>query len=221
MYKLLLITIFTTILFSSNPRPYAALGDVIYNNVAKIEALSYLDAYSLYAKEINAYVSEVKATKVEGIKLEMGEPSISKKEYLNRLRKLSKTNDYFLRGIRSNYKNSMSTNNFKLFSAVINSGLMDSDKNKNEIIDYYYKHEEDIDPKGVIEEFLNNDAKLKALKEAQKKHYKTKKMLEEEKIKRIREKDQRAQKALEMKLQNELQNKKLKIREEQKKELAN
>jgi len=221
MYKLLLITIFTTILFSSNPRPYAALGDVIYNNVAKIEALSYLDAYSLYAKEINAYVSEVKATKVEGIKLEMGEPSISKKEYLNRLRKLSKTNDYFLRGIRSNYKNSMSTNNFKLFSAVINSGLMDSDKNKNEIIDYYYKHEEDIDPKGVIEEFLNNDAKLKALKEAQKKHYKTKKMLEEEKIKRIREKDKRAQKALEMKLQNELQNKKLKIREEQKKELAN
>jgi hypothetical protein len=221
MYKLLLIILTFTFLSANNPKPYAALGDVIYNNVDKIEALSYLDSYSLYAKEIDTYVSEVKEAKVEGIKLEMGEPSISKKDYLNRLRKLSKTNDYFVRGIRSNFKNSMSTNNYKLFSVVINSGLMDTEKHKNEIIDYYYKHQDQIDPKGVIEEFLNKDAKLKALKEAQRRKYKTKKMLEEEKIKRIRAEDKEAQKALELKLQKELENKKLKIREEQKKELAN
>ncbi len=221
MYKLLLIILTFTLLSANNPKPYAALGDVIYNNVDKIEALSYLESYSLYSKEIDAYVSEVKAAKIEGIKLEMGEPSISKKDYLNRLRKLSKTNDYFVRGIRSNFKNSMNTNNYKLFSVVINSGLMDTEKHKNEIIDYYYKHQDQIDPKGVIEEFLNKDAKLKALKEAQRRKYKTKKMLEEEKIKRIRAEDKEAQKALELKLQKELENKKLKIREEQKKELAN
>jgi hypothetical protein len=220
MLKLLLITIFTTILFATNPRPYAALGDVIYNNVDKIAALSYFDAYSLYAKEIDSYVEEVKETKVEGFKLEMGDASISKKEYLDRLRKLSKTNDYFLRSIRSNYKTSMKNNNFALFSLIINSGLINTKSKKDEIIDYYFLHQEDINATGVIDNFLNDDAKLRARKEAQRRMRKTKKQLEEEKIKRIRAKDKASREKLEKKLQEDLEKKKLEIRETQKKELS-
>lgn len=221
MYKLLLLTLTLTLLSANNPKPYAALGDVIYNNVQKIDSLKNLTPYKLYKNDISQYVKEVQSAKKDGFALEQGKKNIGKKAYLIKLRKLSKTNDYFLRGIKSKYINSMSTNDYSLFSEIINSGLIDTNKNKDEIIDYYYKHQEDINASGVIENFLDEDAKLKALKDAQKKRYKTKKMLEAEKIKRIRDKDKKAQEALEIKLQNELQNKKLKIREDQKKELAN
>ena len=221
MFKLLLLTFLTTLLLANNPKPYAALGDVIYNNVDKIEALSYLEAYAFYATEIEKYVQEVQNTKEEGIKLEIGGATISKKEYLNRLRKLSKTNDYFLRSIVNNYENSMKNNDFALFSEVINSGLIDTKSKKNEIIDYYYLHQEDINATGVIEDFLEADAKLRALKESQKKIYKTKKQLEAEKIKRIRERDKAEREKLEKKLQSDLVQEKKRIRENQKKELAN
>jgi len=221
MYKLLLLTLTLTFLSANNPKPYSALGDVIYNNVQLIDSLKNISAYKLYINDISQYVKEVQSAKKDGFALEKGSKKINKKEYLNRLRKLSKTNDYFLRGIQSSYISSMNTNNYNLFSEIINSGLIDTKKNKAEIIDYYYKHQEDINASGVIEDFLNNDAKLKALKDAQKRRYKTKKMLEEEKIKRIRDRDRKAQEDLEIKLQNELQNKKIKIREAQKKELAN
>jgi hypothetical protein len=210
-----------TFLSANNPKPYAVLGDVIYNNVEKIKSLENLNSYKEYKNDIAKYVEEVNATKNEGFKLELGKANISKKEYLVELRKLSKLNDYFLRSVKTNYKNSMDSNNYNLFSEIINSGLIDTKKNIHEIVDYYYKHKEDINSTGIIEKLLNDDAKLKALKEAERRRHKTKKMLEEEKIKRIRAEDKEAQRALELKLQKELENKKLKIREEQKKELAN
>jgi len=224
MYKLLLVTFFSFLLNANplnNPKPYGALGDVIYDNVDSIDSLGKLDSYSLYKEDIQEYVQSVTQTKEEGFKLELQKASITKREYLNKLRELSKKNDYYLRTAKASYKNSMNTNNFTLFSDIINSGLINTDKNKKEIIDYYYKHSEDINSSGVIDNFLNSDAKLRALKDAQKKHYKTKKQLEEEKIKRIRANDKAAKEKLEKELQEDLQNKKLKIRQEQKKELAN
>lgn len=220
MYKLLLITLLTNLLLANNPKPYAVLGDVIYDNVDKIESLEKIDAYGLYKEDIIKYVAEVNKTKSEGFKLEAKKSALSNKEYLNKLRSLSKTNDFYLRSVKSNYHSSMKNDNYDLFSDVINSGLMNTDECKQEIIDYYYKHKEDINASGVIENFLNKDAALKALKEAQRKKYKTKKMREEEKIKRIRAEDAKAKAALEKKLETDLENKKLKIRQEQKRELA-
>ena len=206
MYKLLLLTFMLTFLYSNNPKPYAALGNVIYDNVQKIDSLQKLKSYDLYKSDIAKYVKEVELAKKEGFEIEVSKAKISKKDYLIKLRHLAKINDNYLRGIRDNYKASMNKNNYNLFSEIINCGLIDTNKNKNEIIDYYYKHQEDINASGVIEDFLNDDAKLKALKESQKIKYKTKKMLEEKKIKRIRDKEKTTQENLEVKLQNELQN---------------
>jgi hypothetical protein len=197
-----------TFLYSNNPKPYAALGNVIYDNVQKIDSLQKLKSYDLYKSNIAKYVKEVELAKKEGFEIEASKAKISKKDYLIKLRHLAKINDNYLRGIRDNYKASMNNNNYNLFSEIINCGLIDTNKNKNEIIDYYYKHEEDINASGVIEDFLNDDAKLKALKESQKIKYKTKKMLEEKKIKRIRDKEKITQENLEVKLQNKLQDQK-------------
>jgi hypothetical protein len=195
-----------TFLYSNNPKPYAALGNVIYENVQKIDSLQKLKSYDLYKSDIAKYVKEVELAKKEGFEIEASKAKISKKDYLIKLRHLAKINDNYLRGIRDNYKASMNNNNYNLFSEIINCGLIDTNKNKNEIIDYYYKHQEDINASGVIEDLLNDDAKLKALKESQKIKYKIKKILEEEKLKRIRDKEKTTQENLEVKLQNELQN---------------
>ncbi|MDF1876582.1 hypothetical protein JHD47_01985 [Sulfurimonas sp. SAG-AH-194-L11] len=220
MYKLILITFLTTLLAAHNPKPYAALGDVIYDNVQNIESLKSIDTYKLYEDDIDKYVSEVYKTKQEGYKIEKSSTSVEKKEYLNKLRSLSKTNDYFLRSLKTLYNEAMNKENYKLFSQIINSGLIDIQNKKKEIIDYYYKHKEDIDPKGVIDTFLEEDKRLKAIKEAQKKHYKTKKQLEVEKIQRIRQNDKEEQKRLEEALQKDLNSKKAEIRKIQKKELS-
>ena len=220
MYKLILITLLATFVSAQNPKPYAALGDVIYDNITNIESLKQIDSYKLYIDDINKYVSEVNEAKVLGYELEKAATSKTKKEYLNTLRSLSKTNDYFLRSINNQYKESMKKDNFELFWQIINSGLINTQKNKKEIIDYYYKHKENINSAGVIDNFLEEDARLKATKDLQKKYYKSKKQLESEKIKRIRANDKAAQKRLEEDLQKDLNLKKAEIRKIQRKELA-
>ena len=221
MYRLLLITLLSTYLNAQNPLPYAALGDVIYDNVEKIDSLKKISSYELYKDDIDNYTTAVYEAKEEGYRVEKSGTNSQKREYLNTLRKLSKENDYFLRSIKAQYKESLNKNNYDLFSEIINSGLIDTKSKKEEIIDYYYKNKEDMNSSGVIDEFLEEDARLKAKKEIQKKRYKSKKQLEEEKIRRIRQSDLKAQKELEKNLQNDLNNKKADIRKYQKQELEN
>ena len=115
----------------------------------------------------------------------------------------------------------MKTNDYIQFSQIINNELIDVNTSKKEILDYYYKHQVDINSSGVIDDFLNEDARLKALKDAQRKKYKSRETLQKEKIQRIRANDKESQKKLEKQLQKDLVQKKLEIRQNQKKELAN
>lgn len=220
MYKILIITLLTTLLNASYPKVYSALGDVIYENAEKIEKLEDIEIYSIYKVDIEKYVTEVNKTKEEGFTLESAADKEAQKAYLTSLRALSKQNDFFTRSAQSNYKNAIKEENSFLFSQLINTGLIDTQKHKEEIIDYYFKHAEDINASGVIQSYLDEDALLKEKKDAQSAKYKTKKMLEAEKIKRIRQNDIDAQKKLEKKLQDEVNKKKLQIRTDQKKELT-
>lgn len=219
MRILFLISLFLTQLFSKNPDVYSALGDVIYDNAQNIEKLESIDYFDMYDEKIKKYIQKVNSLKTLGYKIEKGELSESKKEYLIGLRKLSQDNDFFTRTAKKAYEDAMTNENSKLFSEIINTGLIDVNEQKKEIIDYYFAHQQDINASGVIQTFLEEDAKLKDLKEAELRKQKTKKERELEKIKQIREKDKLEQKALEDKLQKEVEQKKKKLREEQKEEL--
>jgi hypothetical protein len=219
MNKILIITFLVTLLNASYPKLYSALGDIIYDNVDKIEKLQNIKEYDVYKKEISDYVAEVQKTKEKGFEIISSDNKEDKKAYLTTLRKLSKQNDFFIRSVQSNYRKSIENEDSQLFSKLINSGLLDTQEHKQEIIDYYFEHEEDINATGVIQSYLDADAKLKSKRDAQAAKYKTKKMREAEKIKRIRKNDIEAQKALEKKLQEEVNKKKLEIRQNQKIEL--
>lgn len=219
MKSIIIMYLFTLALFAQNPKIYAALGDVIYNNVDKIADLKIIKEYKEYAKKIDEYTKDVNQTKKDGFCIETSKNCIDKKEYLNKLRTLSQTNDYFVRSVKRNFSTSMKKNNNLLFSNIINNGLLNTKKNKETIINYYYENIDDINATGVIQTFLDEDAQLKKSKDAQRKKYKTKKMLEEEKIDRIRKNDILKQEELEKKLQDEVKRKKIEIREDQQKSL--
>jgi len=220
MYKIILFLFLTTILLAKNPEPFAALADVIYDNAPKIEKLKNIGAFKSYTKEIDAYVQRVNKVKKEGFVLEYNTTPKRRSNYLAKLRELAKKNDYFTHMVELFYKNALETQNSKLFSQLINSGLLDTNEHKKEIINYYFAHQEEINPQGLIQSYLDEDAKLRAKREAQRKRYMSKKEREALRIKEIRERDRRQKELLEKRLDEELKEKKKEIREYQKKELS-
>ncbi len=221
MLKTLLLFLFSTLLFSSNPIVYAALGDVIYNNVQSIKKLKEIEYYQAMHDNIDAYLLEVEETKKMGFAIENGDKSLDKKVYLQKLRALSKQNDTFVRNANTAFKQSLEDVDSTLFAQLVNSGLINTKKHKDEILEYYYGHKEDINVTGVIENYLESDRKLAQSKQKRNQYVKTKKMKEAEKIRRIRKQDLQEQEKLEQKLDAEVNRKKLEIRKEQKKELFN
>jgi hypothetical protein len=221
MYKIAIVLFLTTFLYASHPKIYGALGDVIYENVRKIESLKNLEAYAHLKEDIEEYVQEVQSVEKEGFKIESSKESEAKKSYLISLRKLSKQNDFFIRSAQKNYENSLVNQDSALFLGVVNSGLIDTLENKQEILSYYYEHQNEINTSGIIELLLQEDRQSKKQRDVKLVKKKTKEMKESEKIKRIRENDIQAQKKLEAKLQEELNKKKLEIRNNQSEELVN
>jgi hypothetical protein len=216
----IVLFLLTTLLLAKNPTAFAALGDVIFNNVNKIENLKGIDEYKIYNDQIDTYVKDVTKAKKDGFALVEHRGNITRKGYLEELRKLVKTNDFFVRSVKDFYELSKKDQNSKLFSEMINTGLMDTKERKKEILDYYFAHQHDMNSTGVIKSFLDEDARLKARREAERRRYKTKKQREAERMKEIRENDKKHNEEIEKKLQEELQKKKEEIREYQKEELS-
>ena len=219
MYKIFLFLLLNITLYAQNPKAFSALGDVIYNNVDKIQKLENIDDYEVYKKKIKEYVADVKKLKKEGFALDEG-INTNKMQYLNKLRKLSQTNDFLVRSAKRNLDLAIENGNSKFFSQLINTGLIDEKKSKNKIIDYYFSHSDEVNATGLIQKYLDNDKNLRGKKEYKKSLLNSKKLRELEKIKRIRKKDKLQQEKLEQQLNQEVQKKKLQIRQEQKKELS-
>ena len=225
MYKLLFILLLLTNLYSKtdsaiqNPVVYAALGDTIYNNVKKIESLKKLQEFQVYLDELIPYVQEVKETKAMGYKIEEGDTNISKSKYLAKLRKLSKINDFFVQNVRSNFRYALENEDNKLFVHSVDSGLVDIKRYEKDIKKYYYAHEDEIEEYGDVLSMIVNGYKSKSKKKKKVYYGLSKKELQDEKMKRIRQKDKEKQEALHRALEAELIHKKENIRKVQKREL--
>ncbi|MCK9492703.1 MAG: hypothetical protein M0Q24_11535 [Sulfurimonas sp.] len=214
MIKTLLLLLLATLL-CANPKIYSALGDVIYDNVQMIEELKKISEFREYESKIDEYVKRVYTAKEMGFSIEIGTQEIDKKEYLKTLRELSKINDMFFRQAQGMYTNSIEQKNTLLWSNIINSGLIDIQKYKDEILEFYFAHSEDIEEEGVIQKFLDEDEKLKEKNTKKKNTLLIKKERQEDKIKRIREKDKLKQEAIQKTLEDELIKKKTEIRNKQ------
>lgn len=218
----LLITafLFTQSLFSQNLNPvvYAALGDNIYNNASKINNLQYLKEFQIYKDQIITYSKDVEAAKTMGFAIEEGNDSINKGVYLKKLRALSKTNDFFINTVNSNFKFSIKNEDNELFVNSVDSGLIDISRHGNKIKSYYKSHENDINEYGTV---LNKLVPTYGPKTHKEKTLRgpTKKEIQDAKMRRIRQKDKAKQESIQKALEDELIRKKVNIRNVQKKEL--
>ncbi len=216
MKQIIFFTFLTTLLLAQNPKVYSAIGDDIYDNAPAIENLKSLSAYPYEADKIDTYISEVKANKEIGFNIEAGNKDVSPSKYLKNLRNLLKVNTYFVRKVNSMFEKSLKEENTLLFIEMVNSGLLDTKAKQKQIMDFYIKHQDDIDPAGVIQTFLDEDAELRR---RQAYWLEAKKRKEAERVRYLREKDKAEKKALEEKLTKEVLQKKKAIRQHQKKEL--
>jgi len=221
MKKVIVLFFLVTSLMAKNPSVYSALGDIIYDNAVKIEKLKTIVEYVPSSNVIDRYLDSVRKAKEDGFKIEAGDKSIDNRQYLMKLRKLSKTNDFFVRKVYKTYKMAIKNEDSWLLSEMINSGLMDTKKCKEEIIDYYMTHSDIMETKGVIQLYLDEAEKLKAEKQASKaKRNLTREEILNAKIRRLRENDKLKQDAIKKSLEKEVAQEKVKIRENQIKELS-
>jgi len=223
MRILLLFIAACTIVFAmNNPPIYASLGDVIYNNAPKIAKLKNLKEYEAFAQKITRYVSEVNATKKLGFAIVGGkfqDADAKKRIYLNKLRELAKTNDFFVRSAKALFERAIENEDVELFKNIINSELIDFQAHKEEIIDFYQKHKEQIELSGALKKIIDEHEMKKKKSHTPEYYERLRKLKEQEKIRRLREKEKKRQEALQKKLEKELRLKKEKIRQEQLQEL--
>jgi len=220
MLKILFFSLLATFLFaqSHNPKVYSALGDAIYDNVDKIDKLKYIEPYYSYVLKINNYVTDVKEAKQLGFDVQSGYKAKENKNYLKKIRNLSKINNFFLRNVNASFKESIKNEKNEIFIKLVNSGLINTKKFKNDILSYYKSHSEKLDAAGIIQEYLDEEEMLR-IKNLPKKVKVRKKETQAQKIKRLREKDRLKKEAIKKNLEEELNKKKRDIRNEQIREL--
>lgn len=217
MKLIIIISILSSFLLAQNPVVYSALGDVIYGNSENIKRLKDIPAYKKFDEKINKYLKKVEETKKYGFDVQNEKNGADKIVYLSKLRELSKTNDFFVRSVKDNFKSAIDNENNALFLNMVENEMLDTQKYKNDILNYYFSHSDDINATDTIQNFLDED-KSKA-KTAQ--YIKSKNKRQEEKIKRIRENDRIKQERIKKALEAEVAKKKREIKEEQMKKLSN
>ncbi len=236
MLKILFLSLFATLLVAQNPTIYSALGNVVYDNVEKIKKLKNIESYSKDKQMIDIYIENVNKSKDVGYSIESGDESVDKIRYLKEIRVLSKTNDFFHRKALSTFNLSMKNRDDEHLVQIIDTGLIDIQKYKKEIVKYYITQCGDIEELledsntsqeldscavmnkySVIQEYIEED---KLLKQKRKKKVVTKKQIQEARIKSIRDKDKKKQALIQAELENELTKIKSEIRKEQIKGLS-
>ena len=203
---------------TENPKVYTSLGNEIYANMSAIENLKQIEKYQFFIEKIDIYVKKVKKTKAFGYEVASGNRSNFKLDYLKQLREHKKLNDYFVRSAHDTLKLAIDTKDNALFIDIVNSGLVNTRANQKQIMNYYTIHSSEIDPKGIIQTFLDEEYALKNTKQYKPK---TKAELQKEKVARLRRNDKLDAEALEKRLSEELRLKKEKIIQEQERELFN
>jgi hypothetical protein len=221
MKKFILLSLLATLCMAKNPDLYAVLGDVVYNNTAKIQRLKAIDEYSVLNSVIDDYLHDVEKTKEIGFKIDSDDKTLSKKEYLNNIRKLSKRNDFFIREVYKTYRKALADENSWVFHQMINSGLMNLHKHRDDIIEYYMTHSDVMETKGAIEQCFSENEKLKIEQKARMiKLGLSQNNARRSRIQRLRRNDKLKQEAIKKSLEDEVAHEKTKIRQEQVEKLS-
>ena len=227
MKKYLILLTLSLSLFAQNPKSFAALGDVLYNDVDKFENLKEMASMQEFRMSIDAYIVSANETKKMGFAIDAKNAEDSKDgpvdgtEYLKALRQLSTEHDAIIVNSRTRFKEAMGDEDSETINGMINCGVIDPDDYKDELVHYYEEFYEDQNLSTLEAMYADYTANLKKddnatrLSEAQREAREN-----EEQIQRMRETNRLKQESLERSVQEEKEREKKKVLNEQKKELG-
>lgn len=227
MKKYLLLFTLSLSLFAENPKSFAALGDVIYNDVNKFENLKEMGSMQEYRTVIDAYIVSAKETKKMGFMIDAENAKDDKadaadgKEYLTALRKLSTEHDTIVDNSRTRFKEAMGDEDSETINGMIYYGVIEPEDYKDELVRYYEEFSEDQNLSSLDVMYakhldsLKKDDNSSALSSAQRENREN-----EARIKRMRETNRLKQESLERSVKEEKDREKKKVLNEQKKELG-
>ena len=193
-----LLTLFIS-LYGVNPHVYTPLGDTVYDNALKIAKLKKLQEYVPFKKKIDIYLDKVAKVKKLGFAIKKGEKKSQTKAYLKQLRSLARTNDFFIRNAEAIFRKSLEKNYYNTVLELLDTGLIDVDRNEKDILNFYERNKGNFIPRGEIAKIVKKNVVDKKVYQRR-----LKKIEEQENIRRMRENDRKRQQRIQKKLKEEI-----------------
>lgn len=162
MLKWFLIAGIAVLGLAENPKIYSGLGDMIYDNMESMSRLSDIKAMAKYNESIDAYLEKCQEVRKNGFDLEKNKPTpVETKAYLNSLRSLEKEHAYYLRMTNAALLQAIHNNDYETYSELIKSGLIDIEKNSDNIIGFYLQNRNENNSLVEVEDFMKYQEELK------------------------------------------------------------
>ncbi|MDX1294705.1 MAG: hypothetical protein R3302_00460 [Sulfurimonadaceae bacterium] len=119
--RLIPIFLLAVSLGAATPRPFAAVGDPLYKEIASLKHLAKLYAFKPHQKELSALADATEATKREGFSLEKKRSKEAADRYVSNLRKLEKRHKHAGHLIRTIQLKAITENRTKRFRQIMAS----------------------------------------------------------------------------------------------------
>jgi hypothetical protein len=219
MKKLLFTLLIAVSLYAQNPLIYAALGDVIYNDVDKFGQLADLAAMHDYKPEIDDYLKSVEKSKKTGFAVDSNDESVDAKAYLKELRLLSTKHDAIVLNAHKRFEEAMQDEDSETITSMIKIGIVNPQEYKNQLVQYYEDYAEDQNL-SIIEPMYKEYKFNLACEENASQTGSAEVTKNEEVVNRMRASDKASKEALTRSVNEECEREKKNVMQEQKKALG-
>ncbi|MBU1626414.1 hypothetical protein KKB18_03520 [bacterium] len=220
MKKLLLALLISFSVYAQNPVIFAALGDVIYNDVDKFGKLSNLPAMRDFKPAIDEYLILADKSKKMGFAVDSNDGSGDAKVYLKELRSLSTKHDTIVLNARKRFEEAIQDQDSETMSSMIKIGIVNPKDYKNQLIQYYEDYSEDQNLSVIEPLYKEYKFKLSCEENASKSGAEAAKNAEAEVVNRMRATDKASKEALTRSVKEECDREKQSVIQEQKKALG-
>ena len=220
MKHILLLLTITLTLFAQNPRSFAALGDVIYDDVATFEKLKTLPSMQEFSSDIDSYSAEAKKAKEMGFLIDAKDKSVDAKSYLAELRKLSEKHDMIMENSTKRFKEALHDEDGETINAMLKYGVIDTEDYDKELINYYEEFNEDQNLSSLNDFYAKYLSSLVKEKKVELTEAQREQLTNEANIKRMRAKNEAKDAKLAKSVKDEQEREKKKVLDEQKKALG-
>ena len=220
MKKYILLLSLSLSLFAQNPKAFAALGDVIYDDVAKFEDLKNMASMQDAETSIDSYITSAQSAKKMGLALDAKTDGIDAKSYLKVLRELSIERDTIISSSRDRFKEAIADEDGVTVNGMLSNGIINAENYKKELLNYYEEFGEDQNLSNVEPLYLEYLASLKKDDNVLLSQEQIEALDNKARVTRMREKNKAKSEALARSVEEQKKQDKKEVLDEQKKALG-